>query len=126
MLNTYLKHVTYNLFLGCSFTDIIRRCVDYMDVGSVLLQISALFLFICSFVFDLGMYVAMSRGCLLQISVFRLMCFVPTMCVMFFEFVDVMRFLMSCVFIVFVSSVVYVLRCVYAFRWLQRGVYEYS
>ena len=32
MLNTYLKHVTYNLFLGCSFTDMTRRFVDYMCV----------------------------------------------------------------------------------------------
>ena len=35
------------------------------------------------FVFDFGMYFAMSRGCLLRFSVFRLMCFVPTMCVLF-------------------------------------------
>ena len=52
-------------------------------VCCVLLQlISALFLFICCFVFDLGMHFAMFRGCLLRFSVFRLMCFVPTMCVM--------------------------------------------
>ena len=32
MLNTYLKHVTYNLFLGCSFTDMTRRFMDCMCI----------------------------------------------------------------------------------------------
>ena len=111
MLNTYLKHVTYIFFLGCS-------CRLY--VCCVLLQIGALFLFICSYVFDCGMHFAIYRGCLLRFSVFRLMCFVPTMCVMCF-----LSLLMLCVFwcpaflFVFVSSVVYVLRCVLFDFWFS-------
>ena len=33
ILNNYFKHVMYNLFMGCSFTDMTRRFVDYMCVA---------------------------------------------------------------------------------------------
>ena len=43
-------------------------CVDMIQFGCC---VSALFLVICSCVFNVGMYFAMSRGCLLRFSVFR-------------------------------------------------------
>ena len=98
MLNTYLKHVTYNLFLGCSFTDMTRRFVDYMCV-----------VFCCKLVRCSYLYVVLFSmwGCILRCPVVVVAIFCVSInvfrsndvCYVFFEFVDVMRFLMSCVFI---------------------------